>query len=68
MDAGDLDAYKYEISNRSADDEVFQSVVVEGPDFHSQLEEQLGLRDLTEKQFAIGLYLIGCIDEDGYIR
>lgn len=68
MDAGDLDAYKYEISNRSADDEVFQSVVVEGPDFHSQLEEQLGLRDLSEKQFAIGLYLIGCIDEDGYIR
>ena len=68
MDAGDLDAYKYEISNRSADDEVFQSVVVEGPDFHSQLEEQLGLRDLTEIQFSIGLYLIGCIDEDGYIR
>ena len=68
MDAGDLDAYKYEISNRSADDEVFQSVVVEGPNFHSQLEEQLGLRDLTEVQFATGLYLIGCIDEDGYIR
>lgn len=68
MDAGDLDAYKYEISNRSADDEVFQSVVVEGPDFHSQLEEQLGLKDLTEVQFATGLYLIGCIDEDGYIR
>lgn len=68
MDAGDLDAYKYEISNRSADDEVFQTVVVEGPDFHSQLEEQLGLRDLTEKQFSVGLYLIGCIDEDGYIR
>ncbi len=68
MDAGDLDAYKYEISNRSADDEVFQTVVVEGPDFHSQLEEQLGLRELTEKQFSIGLYLIGCIDEDGYIR
>lgn len=68
MDAGDLDAYKYEISNRSADDEVFQTVVVEGPDFHSQLEEHLGLRDLTEKQFSIGLYLIGCIDEDGYIR
>jgi RNA polymerase sigma-54 factor len=68
MDAGDLDAYKYEISNRSADDETFQAVIVEGPDFHSQLEEQLGLRELTEKQFAIGLYLIGCIDEDGYIR
>jgi RNA polymerase sigma-54 factor len=68
MDAGDLDAYKYEISNRSADDEVFQAIAVEGPDFHTQLEEQLGLRDITEKQYSIGLYLIGCIDEDGYVR
>ena len=68
MDAAELDSYKYEISNRSSDDEVFQAVAVEGPDFHSQLEEQLGLRDLTEKQFSIGLYLIGCIDEDGYVR
>lgn len=68
MDAAELDSYKYEISNRSADDEMFQVVAVEGPDFHSQLEEQLGLRDLSEKQFSIGLYLIGCIDEDGYVR
>ncbi len=68
MDAGELDSYKYEVSNRSADDETFQAVVVEGPDFHSQLEEQLGLRDLSDQQYNIGLYLIGCIDEDGYIR
>lgn len=68
MDAGELDSYKYEVSNRSADDETFQSVVVEGPDFHSQLEEQLGLRDLSDHEYNIGLYLIGCIDEDGYIR
>lgn len=68
MDAAELDSYKYEVSNRSADDEVFQAVAVEAPDFHHLLEEQLGLRDLTEKQYAIGLYLIGCIDEDGYIR
>lgn len=68
MDQGDLDSYKYEISNSSADDEVFQAVAVEGPDFHTQLIEQLGLRDLTEQEYTIGLYLIGCIDEDGYIR
>jgi RNA polymerase sigma-54 factor len=68
MDAEELDSYKYEISNRGADDEIFQAVAVEGPDFHTQLEEQLGLRDLTETQYSIGLYLIGCIDEDGYIR
>jgi len=68
MDAEELDSYKYEISNRGADDEVFQAVAVQGPDFHSQLEEQLGLRDLNETQYSTGLYLIGCIDEDGYIR
>lgn len=68
MDAAELDSYKYEVSNRSADDEVFQAVAVEAPDFHTLLEEQLGLRDLNEKQYAIGLYLIGCIDEDGYVR
>ncbi len=68
MDQGDLDSYKYEISNSSADDEVFQAVAVEGPDFHTQLEEQLGLKDITEEEYTIGLYLIGCIDEDGYIR
>ncbi|MBS1637705.1 MAG: RNA polymerase factor sigma-54 [Bacteroidetes bacterium] len=64
----EMDSYKYEVSNRSADDEEYQSVVVEGPDFHAQLEQQLGLRDLSDKEYTIGLYLIGCIDEDGYIR
>lgn len=68
MGADEIDSYKYEISNSSADDDYFQAVAVEGPDFRSQLEEQLGLRDISEEHFTIGLYLIGCIDEDGYIR
>jgi RNA polymerase sigma-54 factor len=64
----ELDAYKYEISNKGADDEVREFVVVEGPDFHSQLEQQLGLKELDETEYTIGIYLIGCIDEDGYLR
>ena len=68
MGADEIDSYKYEISNSSADDDYFQAVAVEGPDFRSQLEEQLGLRDISEEHYTIGLYLIGCIDEDGYIR
>lgn len=68
MDDEEMDSYKYEISNRSSDDEEYQVVAVEGPDFHAQLEQQLGLRNLDDKQYTIGLYLIGCIDEDGYIR
>ena len=68
MGDDELDSYKYEISNKGADDETREFVVVEGPDFHSQLEQQLGLRDLTETEYTIGIYVIGCIDEDGYLR
>jgi RNA polymerase sigma-54 factor len=64
----EMDSYKYEVSNQGADNEQREFVVVEGPDFHSQLESQLGLRALDETQYTIGLYLIGCVDEDGYIR
>lgn len=68
MDDEELDSYKYEISNKGADDESREFVVVEGPGFHELLEQQLGLKDITESEYTIGTYLIGCIDEDGYIR
>ncbi|MFO0321227.1 MAG: RNA polymerase factor sigma-54 [Bacteroidota bacterium] len=68
MGDDEIDSYKYEISNSSSNDEVFQAVAVQGSDFQSQIEEQLRLRDITEEQLAIGLYLIGSIDDDGYIR
>ncbi len=64
----EMDSYKYEISNKGSDDETREFVVVEGPGFHALLEQQLGLRALNEEEYTIGLYLIGCIDEDGYIR
>jgi len=64
----ELDAYKYEVSNKGADDEHREYVAVEGPDFHSLLEQQLGLKELTDTEYTIGIYLIGCIDEDGYLR
>ncbi|MDX2172418.1 MAG: RNA polymerase factor sigma-54 [Bacteroidota bacterium] len=68
MDAEELDSYKYEISNKGADDDHKEFVVVEGPGFQELLEQQLGLRDITETEYTIGVYLIGCMDEDGYIR
>lgn len=68
MDAEELDSYKYEISNKGADDETREFVVVEGIGFHELLEQQLGMRDLSDQEYTIGVYLIGCIDEDGYIR
>lgn len=68
MDAEELDSYKYEISNKGADDETREFVVVEGVGFQEQLEQQLGLKDTNDDEYTIGVYLIGCLDEDGYLR
>lgn len=68
MDDGELDAYKYEVVNKGPDEENREFVVVEGPAYREQLEQQLGLRDLSEKEHTVGMYLIGCLDEDGYMR
>lgn len=68
MDAEELDSYKYEVVNKGPDDETRDFVVVEGVGFQELLEQQLGLKDITEREYTIGTYLIGCLDEDGYIR
>jgi RNA polymerase sigma-54 factor len=39
-----------------------------GSTFQEHLESQLGLRDLTDNQKILGEYIIGNIDEDGYLR
>jgi RNA polymerase sigma-54 factor len=39
-----------------------------GSSFHEQLESQLGLRDLSDKQKILGEYILGNVDEDGYLR
>jgi len=39
-----------------------------GTSFHEYLESQMGLRELTEKQEILAYYLLGNIDDDGYLR
>ncbi|MDR3260542.1 MAG: RNA polymerase factor sigma-54 [Tannerella sp.] len=39
-----------------------------GPSLHEYLSEQLGLRDLSEQEQRIGEYIIGNIDDNGYLR
>src|SRR5688500_15075516 len=68
MDAEELDSYKYEVVNKGPDDDTRDFVLAEGIGYKEQLEQQLGLKDLDEKEYAIGLYLIGSFDEDGYVR
>lgn len=68
MDAEELDSYKYEVVNKGPDEESRDFVVVEGAGFQELLEQQLGLKDISEREYTIGIYLIGCLDEDGYLR
>ena len=36
--------------------------------FTQSLQEQLGYRNLSEHQYAIGSFIIGSLDDDGYLR
>ena len=68
MDDEELDSYKYEVVNKGQDDDSREFVIAEGIGFKDNLEQQLGLKEISDQEYNIGTYLIGCIDEDGYIR
>ncbi len=61
--------YRLQANNYSKDDDKRAEIPFSGgSSFHEHLESQLGLRDLTDKQKILGEYIIGNIDEDGYLR
>jgi RNA polymerase sigma-54 factor len=68
MDAEELDSYKYDVVNKGADEETRSFVQAEGIGFQELLEQQLGMKVISETDYTIGLYLIGSMDEDGYVR
>lgn len=68
MNDDDIPSYKLYSSNASPDDKREEIPFSTGVSFHEHLENQLGMADLTEREKQLGLYLIGNIDEDGYIR
>ncbi len=68
MDEDEAYSYKEQTNNSSADDEKRESPLSQGPGFHEQLLTQLGLQPLDDHHYQVGAYLIGNIDEDGYMR
>lgn len=60
--------YRTRANNYSADDEEKSVPISVGASFIEGLAQQLNLRRLNEEEYDIALYLIGCIDDDGYIR
>ncbi len=65
----DIPAYKLQANNYSDDDDRRERVPYsEAASFYEHLEEQVGLCNFTELQEQIAKYIIGNIDEDGYLR
>ncbi len=60
--------YRTQANNRSKDDEEKQIPFVSGTSFHDLLREQLGMRNLSEQDKKIALFIIGNLDDSGYLR
>lgn len=60
--------YRLKANNYSPDDEDAQIPVSGGITFSEILSDQINMLDLTEEQQKIALYLVGNIDDEGYIR
>lgn len=61
-------SYKLSIKNYSQDDQKTEMPFSAGSSFHENLLSQLGLRPLDNRTFQLAQYIIGNIDDDGYLR
>ncbi len=68
IDDDDTPNYKLATNNYSKDDKQIDIPFSTGVSFHEFLHEQLGLAKLDETQRNLAEYVIGNIDEDGYLR
>jgi RNA polymerase sigma-54 factor len=69
IEEDEIPDYKLQANNYSRDEEKKAEIPYSaGSSFQEHLESQLSLRDLNEKQKILGEYILGNIDEDGYLR
>ena len=64
----DTPSYKSRINHYSKDDKQRPVFLTEGRSLPEYLLEQLGFRNLSERDMRLAAYLVGSIDEDGYLR
>ncbi|MDR1719120.1 MAG: RNA polymerase factor sigma-54 [Dysgonamonadaceae bacterium] len=68
MTEDDIPDYKFYQNNYSSDNKKEEIPYADTESFQEYLFNQLRLRNLTDEEVRIGEYLIGNIDEDGYLR
>ena len=64
----DIPDYRYGAHNYSPDDRPAQAPMGAGSSFHEFLIEQLSTRHLNETEQQIAQYIIGNIDDNGYLQ
>ena len=67
-DKDDIPNFRLHINNRSADDSTYRREQSNGLDLGEFLLEQLHTLKLTEQEMLVGEYLVGNVDDKGYIR
>ncbi|MCC5918238.1 MAG: RNA polymerase factor sigma-54 [Cryomorphaceae bacterium] len=60
--------YRLKSNNYSSDDDQYEAPVVTSKSFYDTLNEQIGWKKLNEEDQFLSRYLIGNLDEDGYLR
>jgi len=68
FDDDDTPDYKLKVNNHSADDEERDTPIGAGRTFQDLLYAQLSMTELEENEQALAEYLIGNLDESGYLR
>ena len=64
----DTPSYKLHVNLQGKDPKPQYSTFSVKESFHQSLEEQLGFIDIDERQRRIASFIIGMIDDDGYLR
>lgn len=64
----DTPSYKTKANNYSKDDKQLTPTISGGRSLHEYLIEQLGYKNLTEREMTLARFLVGSIDDDGYLR
>ena len=67
-DDDDIAYYKLQVNNKGKDDDDKDMPIASSTSFQETLSSQLQNLELSEKEKIIAEYLLGCIDEDGYLR
>ena len=64
----DIPAYNLHVNNWGKDERPEYNTFSVKQSFTQSLQEQLGYRNLTEHQRTIASFIIGSLDDDGYLR